>query len=140
MHNHQFTSKILYKQIAKEDELTICKAMLTLSWYYPQAASATVVRCRIIAIYDEVNGCIIPNDIIVDQWKSDGWTIVDTLLAQQNFKSTDCMIDWSLKFIESFYTGIPVDDSTFSEPDEEEQPPSLTVLEFPSANSDYDTI
>ena len=140
MHDHQFTSKVLYKQTAKEEEYSITKAMLTLSWYYPQAKTATVVRCRIIAVYDEVSGMIMPNEIMVDQWKSDGWAAVDTLLSQQNFKSIDEMIDWCIKFIESFYTGIPVVENSVPDPDEEGLPPKFTVLEFPSANSDYETI
>lgn len=140
MHDHQFTSKILYTQTTQEEEYSITKAMLTLSWYYQEAKTATVVRCRIITVYDEVNGTIMPNEIMVDQWKSDGWAAVDTLLTQQTFKSTDTMINWCLKFIESFYTGLPVKEDSIPDPDEEEMPPKLTVLEFPSANSDYETI
>lgn len=138
MYKAEYDTRLLYTQRYAADEgmfvSTDCYAVM---WTYPQATSPTTTRVRLTYIYTEEGGGISPVQGIMEQWKSDGWTVMDEYCdAYTDFASAEEMRDHMMEMARSFLLGVPLGANVEGDDSPKAPAPNKTGLKGRPARSD----
>ena len=110
MYKAEYDSRLLYSQNYAADEgLSVSTDCYAVMWTYPQATSPTTTRVRLTYIYTKENGGISPVQGIMEQWKSEGWTVMDEFCdGYTDFNSPEELRDHMMEMAKSFLLGVPL--------------------------------
>lgn len=147
MKNNSFETTLLYNQsmIAPEGEI-INSSVYTASYYYPNATAPTVIRLKIVCIFDmDSRGNFTPHSGWAEKWTSEGWVVLDEYLGQSRSEITspESLRSNVIKLAQSFLLGIPIseieddqDSQIIETPPNSSNEPKLRVLKFDLESSD----
>jgi len=131
----EYDTRLLYSQNYSADEgLHVSTDCYAVMWTYPQAVTPTTSRVRLTYIYTKENGGISPVQGIMEQWKSEGWTVMDEFCdGYSDFTTAEELRDQMMQMVRAFLLGVPVGAEV--EGDESPKPPTpnKTGLKKPSA-------
>lgn len=104
-----YDTRLLYTQSYMADEgLHITTDMHAVLWTYPQATSPTTSRIRLTFIYTKEGAGISPVQGLIEQWKSEGWSVVDEYCdGYLEFDSVEEYRGHLLEMVRSFLLGVP---------------------------------
>jgi len=110
MYKAEYDTRLLYSQNYAADEgLFVSTDMFAVMWTYPQAVSPTTTRVRLTYIYTKEVGAISPVQGIMEQWKSEGWTVMDEFCdGYSDFKSSEDLRDYMMQMARAFLLGVPI--------------------------------
>ena len=135
MYKAEYDTRLLYSQSYSADEgLFVSTDCYAVMWTYPGAVSPTTTRVRLTYIYTKENGGIAPVQGIMEQWKSEGWTVMDEFCdGFTDFNEPEELRDQMMQMVRSFLLGVPIGAEV--EGDESPKPPTpnKTGLKKPSA-------
>ena len=138
MYKAEYDTRLLYSQSYTADEgLFVATDCYAVMWTYPQAVSPTTTRVRLTYIYTKEGGGIAPVQGIMEQWKSDGWTVMDEYCdAYTDFESAEEMRDYMMQMARSFLLGVPLGANVEGDDTPEAPVPGKTGLKGRPARSD----
>ena len=124
MYKAEYDTRLLYSQNYAADEgLFVSTDCYAVMWTYPQATSPTTTRVRLTYIYTKEPRGIAPVQGIMEQWKSDGWTVMDEYCdGESDFGSAEELRDFMMEMAKSFLLGVPIGAEV--EGDESPKPPA----------------
>ena len=135
MYRAEYDTRLLYSQNYAADEgLFVSTDCYAVMWTYPGAVSPTTTRVRLTYIYTKEGGGIAPVQGIMEQWKSEGWTVMDEFCdGYSDFTTAEELRDQMMQMVRSFLLGVPIGAEV--EGDESPKPPApnKTGLKKPSA-------
>jgi len=135
MYKAEYDTRLLYSQSYSADEgLFVSTDCYAFMWTYPGARTPTTTRVRLTYIYTKENGGIAPVQGIMEQWKSEGWTVMDEFCdGFTDFNEPEELRDQMMQMVRSFLLGVPIGAEV--EGDESPKPPSpnKTGLKKPTA-------
>ena len=110
MYKAEYDTRLLYSQSYSADEgLFVSTDCYAVMWTYPQALSPTTTRVRLTYIYTDESGGITPVQGIMEQWKSDGWTVMDEFCdGYSDFQTPEELRDHMMEMARSFLLGVPL--------------------------------
>ncbi len=110
MYRAEYDTRLLYSQnYAAEEGLFVATDMYAVMWTYPQAVSPTTTRVRLTYIYTKEAGAVSPVQGIMEQWKSEGWSVMDEFCdAYSDFRTAEDMRDYMMLMVKSFLLGVPI--------------------------------
>ncbi len=110
MYRAEYDTRLLYSQSYAADEgLFVSTDMFAVMWTYPQAVGPTTTRVRLTYIYTKEGGGISPVQGIMEQWKSEGWTVMDEFCdGYADFKSPEDLRDYMMQMVRAFLLGVPL--------------------------------
>ena len=100
----------------------------------PWCCDTQTTRIRLTYIYTKEGGGIAPVQGIMEQWKSEGWTVMDEFCdGFTDFSTAEELRDQMMQMVRSFLLGVPIGAEV--EGDESPKPPTpnKTGLKKPSA-------
>lgn len=105
-----YDTRLLYEQrCVSEEGLSILTSMHACLWTYQQAVGSTTARIRLTCIYEEAGGEIIPVSGAIEQWKAEGWSMVDEFCdGTKTFLTGEGFREYLLEMTKSFLLGIPI--------------------------------
>lgn len=120
----EYDTRLLYSQNYIADEgVFVGTDMYAVMWTYPQAVSPTTTRVRLTYIYTKENGAISPVQGIMEQWKPEGWTVMDEFCdTYADFTTAEDLRDQMMQMVRSFLLGVPIGAEV--EGDESPKPPT----------------
>jgi hypothetical protein len=106
----EYDTRLLYTQnYSGEEGLIVTTDLFAVMWTYPQAVSPTTTRIRLTYIYRKENGVIEPVQGILEQWKSDGWIVMDEFCdGYSDFSTAEDMRDYMMQMVRAFLLGVPI--------------------------------
>lgn len=124
MYRAEYDTRLLYSQSYVADEgLFVSTDCYAVMWTYPGAVAPTTTRVRLTYIYTQENGSISPVQGIMEQWKSEGWTVMDEFCdGYSDFNSPEEMREQMMQMVRSFLLGVPIGADV--EGDESPKPPT----------------
>jgi len=135
MYRAEYDTRLLYSQSYSADEgLFVSTDCYAVMWTYPGAVTPTTTRVRLTYIYTKEGGGIAPVQGIMEQWKSEGWTVMDEFCdGFTDFSTAEELRDQMMQMVRSFLLGVPIGAEV--EGDESPKPPTpnKTGLKKPSA-------
>ena len=135
MYRAEYDTRLLYSQSYAADEgLFVSTDCFAVMWTYPGAVTPTTTRVRLTYIYTKEGGGIAPVQGIMEQWKSEGWTVMDEFCdGYSDFTTAEELRDQMMQMVRSFLLGVPIGAEV--EGDESPKPgkPIKTGLKKPSA-------
>ena len=135
MYRAEYDTRLLYSQNYAADEgLFVSTDCYAVMWTYPGALTPTTTRVRLTYIYTKEGGGIAPVQGIMEQWKSEGWTVMDEFCdGYSDFVTSEQLRDHMMQMVRSFLLGVPIGAEV--EGDESPKPPTpnKTGLKKPSA-------
>ena len=110
MYRAEYDTRLLYSQnYAADDGLFVSTDMYAVMWTYPQAVSPTTTRVRLTYIYTKESGSVSPVQGIMEQWKSEGWTVMDEFCdGYSDFRTSEDMREYMLQMVRAFLLGVPI--------------------------------
>ena len=110
MYRAEYDTRLLYSQsYAADDGLFVSTDMYAVMWTYPQAVSPTTTRVRLTYIYTKESGNISPVQGIMEQWKSEGWTVMDEFCdGYSDFRTSEDMREYMMQMVRAFLLGVPL--------------------------------
>ena len=135
MYKAEYDTRLLYSQSYAADEgLFVSTDCYAVMWTYPQAVSATTTRIRLTYIYTKEGGGISPVQGIMEQWKSEGWTVMDEFCdGYTDFATAEDLRDQMMQMVRSFLLGVPIGASVEGDMSPKPPTPNKTGLKKPSA-------
>jgi len=105
----EYDTRLLYTQSYMADEsMHVTTDMHAVMWTYPGAASPTTTRVRLTFIYNKEAKGISPVQGLLEQWKSEGWSVMDEYCdGYLDFESVDDFRAHLLEMTRSFLLGVP---------------------------------
>ena len=135
MYRAEYDTRLLYSQNYAADEgLFVSTDCYAVMWTYPGAVTPTTTRVRLTYIYTKEGGGISPVQGIMEQWKSEGWTVMDEFCdGYADFSTAEELRDQMMQMVRSFLLGVPIGAEV--EGDESPKPPTpnKTGLKKPTA-------
>ena len=135
MYRAEYDTRLLYSQNYAADEgLFVSTDCYAVMWTYPTAVTPTTTRIRLTYIYTKEGGGISPVQGIMEQWKSEGWTVMDEFCdGYSDFTTAEELRDQMMQMVRSFLLGVPIGAEV--EGDESPKPPTpnKTGLKKPTA-------
>ncbi len=135
MYKAEYDTRLLYSQNYSADEgLYVSTDCYAVMWTYPQAVTPTTSRVRLTYIYTKESGGISPVQGIMEQWKSEGWTVMDEFCdGYSDFSTAEELRDQMMQMVRAFLLGVPMGAEV--EGDESPKPPTpnKTGLKKPTA-------
>ena len=106
----EYDTRLLYSQNYSADEgLFVSTDCYAVMWTYPQAITPTTTRVRLTYIYTKEGGGISPVQGILEQWKSEGWTVMDEFCdGYSDFETSEELRDHMMQMVRSFLLGVPL--------------------------------
>ena len=106
----EYDTRLLYSQNYAADEgLFVSTDCYAVMWTYPQAITPTTTRVRLTYIYTKEGGGISPVQGILEQWKSEGWTVMDEFCdGYSDFSTPEDLRDHMMQMARSFLLGVPL--------------------------------
>ena len=137
----EFNTRLLYSQkYATEDDVHVSSSMYAVMWGLNLSAPLTTTRLRLTCLYNLVGSSVQPIQGLIEQWKNDGWVIVDEFVdIVREFDSQKDFEDQLMNMGRSFLLGIPIDSSIISD-DDTSPPPKGTKVIIPSLTSRLDNL
>ena len=110
MYRAEYDTRLLYSQnYAAEEGIFVSTDLYAVMWTYPQAVTPTTTRIRLTYIYTKEAGGISPVQGIMEQWKAEGWSVMDEFCdGFSDFKSSEEMRDHMMQMVRSFLLGVPL--------------------------------
>ena len=110
MYRAEYDTRLLYSQNYAADEgLFVSTDCYAVMWTYPQAVGPTTTRVRLTYIYTKEGGEIAPVQGIMEQWKSEGWTVMDEFCdGYSDFRVPEDMRDYMMQMVRAFLLGVPI--------------------------------
>jgi len=129
-----YETRMLYTQSYLADEaVNVTSDMHAVMWSYGPSAPTTT-RVRLTFIYTREAKGISPVQGLIEQWKNEGWTIVDEYVdAYQEFDEVEDFRAHLLEMTRSFLLGIPFG-SEVQSPAGPKDPVSKPALKIPKPN------
>ncbi len=129
MYKAEYDSRLLYSQSYAADEgLSVSTDCYAVMWTYPQATSPTTTRVRLTYIYTKESSGISPVQGIMEQWKSEGWTVMDEFCdGYTDFDTPEDLRDHMMEMAKSFLLGVPLGAEVEGD-DTPKTPPNKTGL------------
>tara|TARA_R110002153_G_scaffold36023_1_gene106782 strand:+ start:2253 stop:2807 length:555 start_codon:yes stop_codon:yes gene_type:complete len=114
MNDINYETRLLYRQkhtIETDIALNvIMSAIHAVSYRYPQSLASTTSRIRTTLIYTEVNGQVVPEQGLLEQFKQDGWVPIDEFLEEDvSFNTYDEYEEYAMLMVKSFLIGVPIE-------------------------------
>ena len=103
-----YETRLLYTQSYLADEsVNVTSDMHAIMWSFGPAAPTTT-RVRLTFIYTRESKGIAPVQGLIEQWKNDGWTVVDEYVdGYQEFDEIDDFRAHLLEMTRAFLLGVP---------------------------------
>jgi hypothetical protein len=138
MYKAEYDTRLLYSQNYAADEgLFVSTDCYAVMWTYPQAVSPTTTRVRLTYIYTKEPRGIAPVQGIMEQWKSDGWTVMDEYCdAESDFGSAEELRDYMMEMAKSFLLGVPLGAEVEGDDSPKAPAPNKTGLKGRATRSD----
>tara|TARA_B100001093_G_scaffold490539_1_gene529677 strand:+ start:3853 stop:4443 length:591 start_codon:yes stop_codon:yes gene_type:complete len=135
MYRAEYDTRLLYSQSYTADEgLFVSTDCYAVMWTYPQAVSPTTTRVRLTYIYTKEGGGISPVQGIMEQWKSEGWTVMDEFCdGYSDFSTAEELRDQMMQMVRSFLLGVPVGAEVEGDSSPKPGTPNKTGFKKPSA-------
>ena len=100
----------------------------------PGCFKPTTTRVRLTYIYTKEAGGIAPVQGIMEQWKSEGWTVMDEFCdGYTDFATAEDLRDQMMQMVRSFLLGVPIGASVEGDMSPKPPTPNKTGLKKPSA-------
>jgi hypothetical protein len=135
MYRAEYDTRLLYSQsYSAEEGLFVSTDCYAVMWTYPQAVSPTTTRVRLTYIYTKEGGGISPVQGIMEQWKSEGWTVMDEFCdGYSDFSTAEDLRDQMMQMVRSFLLGVPIGADVEGDDSPKPGTPNKTGLKKPSA-------
>lgn len=135
MYRAEYDTRLLYSQSYAADEgLFVSTDCYAVMWTYPTAVTPTTTRVRLTYIYTKENGGISPVQGIMEQWKSEGWTVMDEFCdSYSDFAEPEELRDQMMQMVRSFLLGVPIGAEVEGDDSPKPPTPNKTGLKKPSA-------
>ena len=106
----EYDTRMLYEQkCTTEEGYTILTSMHACLWTYQQAVGATTARIRLTCIYEECPIDINPVSGAIEQWRSEGWSIIDEFCDTSHvFLTGEDFRNQLLEMTRAFLLGVPL--------------------------------
>jgi hypothetical protein len=106
----EYDTRLLYTQnYTAEEGLNVTTDMFAVMWTYAQAISPTTARIRLTYIYTKESTGIAPVQGILEQWKSEGWVIIDEFCdGFTDFRDPEDFRYYLMQMIRAFLLGVPI--------------------------------
>jgi len=135
MYKAEYDTRLLYSQNYSADEgLFVSTDCYAVMWVYPGSVSPTTTRVRLTYIYTKEGGGIAPVQGIMEQWKSEGWTVMDEFCdGYSDFSTAEELRDQMMQMVRSFLLGVPIGAEVEGDESPKPSSPNKTGLKKPSA-------
>ena len=135
MYKAEYDTRLLYSQNYIADEgLFVATDMYAVMWTYPQAISPTTTRVRLTYIYTKEGGAIEPVQGIMEQWKPEGWSVMDEFCdTYTDFSSPEDLRDHMMQMVRAFLLGVPLGAEVEGDDSPKTPTPNKTGLKKPTS-------
>tara|TARA_B100000424_G_scaffold209529_1_gene166875 strand:+ start:33 stop:626 length:594 start_codon:yes stop_codon:yes gene_type:complete len=135
MYRAEYDTRLLYSQNYAADEgLFVSTDCYAVMWTYPGALTPTTTRVRLTYIYTKEGGGIAPVQGIMEQWKSEGWTVMDEFCdGYSDFSTAEELRDQMMQMVRSFLLGVPIGAEVEGDASPKPPTPNKTGLKKPTA-------
>ena len=135
MYRAEYDTRLLYSQNYAADEgLCVSTDCYAVMWVYPGSVSPTTTRVRLTYIYTKEGGGIAPVQGIMEQWKSEGWTVMDEFCdGYSDFSTAEELRDHMMQMVRAFLLGVPMGAEVEGDDSPKQPAPNKTGLKKPSA-------
>ena len=135
--------KIYDQKCVTDEGVNVASSIFAVYWTIDENTTKISSRVRVTCVYDDTTpGVIIPHGGTIEQWKTNGWVLVDEYFdTRSNFESVEAFTDHVFRHAKSFITGtvlVQCDQLVMPDRDPDEGPsknnkkPSLSVIDFKS--------
>mgnify|MGYP001463488522 CR=1 FL=1 len=133
----EYDTRLLYSQSYAADEgLFVTTDMFAVMWTYPQAVGPTTTRVRLTYIYTKEGGMLSPVQGILEQWKSEGWTVMDEFTdGYSEFRDVESFRSYLMQMARSFLLGVPIGAEVEGDDSPKPPIPNKTGLKNPKIKS-----
>lgn len=130
----EFHKRLLYKQNYTADEnVSVFSCAYAIMWGLNKEEPLTTSRLRLTMLFTRETSGIQPVQGLIEQWKTDGWQIIDEFVdLHRDFMTQEDFEDYLLKMARSFLLGIPIDSEIVSE-DLPKPPSSGKAVKIPAS-------
>lgn len=106
-----YSTRLLYKQkYTTEDGYHVASIMYAVLWSFNTDITPTTTRVRLTLIYNYESGIVQPVQGLIEQWKSDGWVMLDEFVSiTTSFNTEEEYEEQLMKMVRSFLLGVPID-------------------------------
>jgi len=143
VYKSNYETRLLYTQSYMADEaVNVTSDMHAIMWSYT-GVSPTTTRVRLTFIYTREAKGISPVQGLIEQWKNEGWTVIDEYVdGYQDFIEIDDFRAHLLEMTRSFLLGVPFGSEVKGDDKPPKEPLRRTGLKLPkgSISSRLDSI
>ena len=134
----EFNTRLLYHQkYSTEDCVHVASSMYAIMWGL-NSTPLTTTRIRLTSLYNISGSCVQPIQGLIEQWKNDGWVVIDEFVdITREFDSQKEYESYLMKMARSFLLGIPIESDIVSGDD---PIPKGTKLNIPDLHSRLDKL
>jgi len=126
----EYDTRLLYRQKYETEEgVHVDSIIYAVMWSYSKDIVPTTSRLRYTILYTKESGLIQPIQALIEQWKGEGWTIIDEFTEAHNtFDHESDFENHLAEMAKSFLLGIPIGSKVISEDSDPKPGDKATVV------------
>ena len=132
MYKAEYDTRLLYRQQYVTDEgMYVTSAAYAAIWSYSKNVDPTTTRIRITTMCTKESGEYAPVQGLIEQWKTNGWLIMDEFCdAELSFGTQEGFEGHLMKMARAFILGIPIKSDILSDDDDDPVTPRQVLGKF----------
>ena len=126
----EYDTRLLYRQKYETEEgVHVDSIIYAVMWSYSKDIVPTTSRLRYTILYTKESGLIQPIQALIEQWKGEGWTIIDEFTeAHITFDHESDFENHLAEMAKSFLLGVPIGSKVVSEDSDPKPGDKATVV------------
>jgi hypothetical protein len=132
MYKAEYDTRLLYRQQYITDEgIYVTSASYAVIWAYSKNVEPTTTRIRLTTMCTKESGEYAPVQGLIEQWKTNGWLIMDEFCdADLSFGTQEGFEGHLMKMARAFILGIPIKSDILSDDDDDPVAPRQVLGKF----------
>ena len=132
MYKAEYDTRLLYRQQYITDEgIYVTSAAYAVIWSYSKNVEPTTSRIRVTTMCTKESGEYAPVQGLIEQWKRNGWLIMDEFCdSELSFGTQEGFEGHLMKMARAFILGIPIKSDILSDDDDDPITPRQVLGKF----------